>query len=153
MEADEATYNMHIMVRFEIERAFMKGDLAPADLPGVWNETYKRYLDIDVPDDRRGCLQDVHWSSCAIGYFPTYTLGNLYGAQFFEAAMQAIPDLYDQFAQGQFDALRTWLNTNIHAHGMRYRAADLCQHVTGKPLSADPLLRHLEGKLRPLYGI
>ncbi len=153
VEADEATYNMHIMIRFEIERAIMKGDLAVADIPGVWNERYKEYLDLDVPDDRRGCLQDVHWSMTSMGYFPTYTLGNLYCAQFFEKAMQDIPNLMDQFAQGQFGELKSWLNTNIHAHGRRYRAADLCEHVTGKPLSAEPLMRHLEGKLRPIYGI
>jgi carboxypeptidase Taq len=153
VEADEATYNMHIMVRFEIERALMNGDLAIADIPGVWNERYKEYLGIDVPDDRRGCLQDIHWSMLSIGYFPTYTLGNLYCAQFFEKALQEIPDLHEQFARGEFSALKKWLNENIHAHGKRYRAAALCEHVTGKPLSAEPLMRHLEGKLRPLYRV
>lgn len=153
VEADEATYNMHIMIRFEIERAIMKGDLAVADIPGVWNERYKEYLDLDVPDDRRGCLQDVHWSMTSMGYFPTYTLGNLYCAQFFEKALKDIPTLMEQFAQGQFGELKTWLNTNIHAHGQRYRAADLCEHVTGKPLSAEPLMRHLRNKLGPIYGL
>lgn len=153
VEADEATYNMHIMIRFEIERAIMKGDLAVADIPGVWNEKYKEYLGIVVPDDRRGCLQDIHWSMVAMGYFPTYTLGNLYCAQFFEKALEDMPDLMSQFKQGQFGQLKKWLNENIHAHGQRYRAADLCEHVTGKPLSAEPLMRHLEGKLRPIYGL
>ncbi len=153
VEADEATYNMHIMIRFEIERALMKGDLHVADLPSVWNQRYKEYLGIDVPDDARGCLQDIHWSMLSIGYFPTYTLGNLYGAQFFEAAIEAIPDLHQQFERGNFKALRTWLNENIHAHGKRYLAADLCEQVTGKPLSAAPLMRHLEAKLKPLYGV
>lgn len=153
VEADEATYNMHIMVRFEIERAIMRGDIDVADIPAIWNERYKDYLGLDVPNDAKGCLQDIHWSMVAMGYFPTYTLGNLYSAQLFEAALDAIPDLYAQFERGEFTALRTWLNTNVHAHGRRYRAADLCEHVTGKPLSADPLLRHLEGKLRPIYGI
>jgi carboxypeptidase Taq len=152
VEADEASYNLHIMVRFEIERAMMRGDLKPADVPGVWNEKYKEYLGLDVPDDRRGCLQDIHWSGGSIGYFPTYTLGNLYAAQFFEKALQDIPDLYGQFEQGRFDSLREWLNRNIHAHGQRYRAQDLCRHVTGEALSAE-LLRHLDGKLRPLYGV
>jgi carboxypeptidase Taq len=153
VEADEATYNMHIMVRFEMERALMNGQISAADVPGLWNEKYKQYLDLDVPDDRRGCLQDIHWSMCAMGYFPTYTLGNLYCAQFFEKAMEDMPDLHEQFAQGRFEALKLWLNEHIHAHGQRYRAADLCEQVTGKPLSADPLLRHLESKLRPLYGL
>jgi len=153
VEADEATYNMHIMIRFEIERAIIAGDLAVKDIPGVWNKKYKEYLGLTVPDDRRGCLQDVHWSMTAMGYFPTYTLGNLYCAQFFEKALQDIPSLPQQFEKGQFSALKQWLNTNIHAHGRRYRPAELCQRVTGKPLSADPLLRHLEGKLRPIYGV
>lgn len=152
VEADEATYNMHIMIRFEIERMLLNGSLDVADLPDAWNQKYRDYLDVEVPDDQNGCLQDIHWSMGAFGYFPTYTLGNLYCAQFFEAALEAIPDLYEQFARGEFGALKTWLNENIHAHGSRYRAPELCVKVTGKPLSADPLLRHLESKLRPLYG-
>jgi carboxypeptidase Taq len=153
VEADEATYNMHIMVRFEMECALLSGELAVADVPGVWNARYKEYLGIVVPDDRRGCLQDIHWSMASMGYFPTYTLGNLYAAQLFEKALADIPDLYQQFERGEFGALKHWLNTSIHQHGMRFRAAELCQHVTGKPLSADPLMRHLEGKLRPIYGL
>lgn len=153
VEADEATYNMHIMVRFEIERAVLAGDLNVKDIPGVWNRKYKEYLGLTVPDDRRGCLQDVHWSMTSMGYFPTYTLGNLYCAQFFEKTLKDLPDLPRQFEKGEFGALKKWLNTNIHQHGRRYHAADLCKRVTGKPLSADPLLRHLEGKLQPLYGL
>ncbi|MBX2850562.1 MAG: carboxypeptidase M32 [Phycisphaeraceae bacterium] len=153
VEADEATYNLHIMIRFEIERLLMKGELTVDDLPGVWNAKYKEYLQVDVPDDTRGCLQDIHWSMGAIGYFPTYTMGNLYCAQFFEAAKEQLGDLDAMFAEGNFTPLRHWLNENIHAHGQRYRSADLVEHVTGKPLSADPLMRHLEGKLRPLYGV
>lgn len=153
VEADEATYNMHIMVRFELERMLLTGALDVADVPEAWNSRYKEYLGIDVPNAAKGCLQDIHWSSAAMGYFPTYTLGNLYCAQFFEKATEDIDDLHGQFAQGKFEDLRVWLNENIHAHGRRYKPADLCVHVTGKPLSADPLMRHLEGKLRPLYGV
>jgi carboxypeptidase Taq len=153
VEADEATYNMHIMVRFEIERALMKGDMKVADIPGVWNTKYKDYLALTVPDDRRGCLQDIHWSMTSMGYFPTYTLGNLYAAQFFEKVQSEIPDLQQQFERGEFASLRKWLNTNIHAQGQRYRAAELCKVVTGKEISADPLMRHLEGKLKPIYGL
>ena len=153
VEADEATYNMHIMIRFEIERLLMNGDLSVADLPDAWNQRYKDYLGIEVPDNAKGCMQDIHWSMAAIGYFPTYTLGNLYCAQFFEKAMEEHPDLYEQFEKGEFGTLKTWLNENIHRHGQRYRAAELCEHVTGKPLTADPLMRHLEGKLKPLYGL
>lgn len=153
VEADEATYNMHVMIRFELERALLTGDLAVADLPGVWNEKYREYLGVEVPDDRRGCLQDIHWSMGALGYFPTYTLGNLYCAQFFEAACEAIPGLVDGFAEGRFEPLLDWLRVNIHRHGRRYTPAQLCERVTGRPLSADPLMRHLESKFRPLHGL
>ncbi len=153
VEADEATYNMHIMVRFEIERAILSQELEVADIPDAWNQKYKEYLGLIVPNDAKGCLQDIHWSMCSMGYFPTYTLGNLYCAQFFEKAMEDIPDLHQQFERGEFGALKAWLNKNIHAEGRRYRAAELCEHVTGRPLEADPLLRHLDGKLRPLYGV
>ncbi|MEE3002038.1 MAG: carboxypeptidase M32 [Planctomycetota bacterium] len=153
VEADESTYNMHIMIRFELERAIMSGDLDVDDIPEAWNSKYREYLGIEVPDDARGCLQDIHWSMTSMGYFPTYTLGNLYCAQFFEKAMADHPGLHDEFARGEFSTLRGWLRTNIHEHGQRYRAADLCEVVTGAPLTADPLLRHLEGKLRPLYGV
>jgi len=153
VEADEATYNMHIMIRFEMERALMSGDLSVADVPEAWNQKYKDYLGIDVPDNARGCLQDIHWSMTSMGYFPTYTLGNLYSAQFYEAACEANPGMVEAYASGDFSALLTWLRENIHVHGRRYSAADLVEHVTGKPLSAEPLLRHLETKLRSIYGI
>jgi carboxypeptidase Taq len=151
VEADEATYNLHIMVRFELERSLMNGELTADDLPHEWNRRYKEYLGVDVPDDARGCLQDVHWSGGSFGYFPTYTLGNLYAAQIFEKVLEDIPDLYDSFEKGEFSPLKSWLNQNLHAHGSRYTPAELCERITGKPLSSEPLLRHLESKLRPLY--
>ncbi|MFG0284450.1 MAG: carboxypeptidase M32 [Phycisphaerales bacterium JB039] len=153
VEADEATYNLHIMLRFEIERGLFNGQLQPKDVPGAWNETFKKYLGIEVPDDRRGCLQDVHWSFGLMGYFPTYCLGNLYCAQFWETINGAIPDLAGQMARGEFGQLRKWLNENIHACGRQYRAGELCEKLTGKALIAEPLLRHLERKLRPIYGV
>ncbi|MCH2138803.1 MAG: carboxypeptidase M32 [Phycisphaerales bacterium] len=153
VEADEATYNMHIMIRFELERLMLKGELNAADVPEAWNQRYREYLGIDVPDNARGCMQDIHWSMCAMGYFPTYTLGNLYSAQLYEAACDANPDLEDGYAKGEFTALRTWLNDNVHVHGRRYDAATLCEKATGKPLSADPLMRHLGGKLSAIYGL
>ncbi|MDX1565591.1 MAG: hypothetical protein R3236_09310, partial [Phycisphaeraceae bacterium] len=122
-------------------------------VPGAWAEKYKAYLDLDVPDDRRGCLQDIHWSMGAMGYFPTYTLGNLYGAAFFEAASSAIGDLSDQIARGEFDALRHWLTENIHVHGSRFESEPLGRRVTGHGLDAAPLMRHLSGKLEPIYGL
>ncbi|MCH2144958.1 MAG: carboxypeptidase M32 [Phycisphaerales bacterium] len=153
VEADEATYNLHIMIRFELERAIIGGDLAVADIPGEWNRMYKDYLGLDVPEDRVGCLQDVHWSMGAMGYFPTYTLGNLYCAQFFNTACEQIPGLEDGFSRGEFAPLLDWLRENIHRHGRRYSASELCLKVTGRPLSSDPLVDYLENKLRPLYGI
>jgi carboxypeptidase Taq len=153
VEADEATYNMHVMIRFEIERALLAGTMQPRDVPGVWNQKYKDYLGVDVPDDRRGCLQDVHWSFGLVGYFPTYTLGNLYAAQFWDTIKGQIGDLDQQIKRGDFTALKAWLNTNIHVHGRRYRASDLCKMITGKPLSADPFMKYLEGKIGAVYGI
>ncbi len=153
VEADEATYNLHIMLRFALERALISKQLAVKDLPGAWNSMFKEFLGLAVPDDRRGCLQDVHWSFGLVGYFPTYTLGNLYAAQFWEKINSQITDLDAQMARGQFGALKHWLNQNIHAHGRQFQASELCKRITGKPLSADPLMRHLEGKLKPIYGI
>lgn len=153
VEADEATYNLHVMLRFDLERAMLRGDLPVRDVPGAWNERMRQDLGVVVPDDRRGALQDIHWSMGALAYFPTYTLGNVYAAQFWEAIRAAIPDLDAQVARGDFSALLAWLRENVHRHGRRFRAPELCERITGGPLSPEPLLRYLEGKLRPLYGI
>ncbi|HYE20754.1 MAG TPA: carboxypeptidase M32 [Tepidisphaeraceae bacterium] len=152
-ESDEATYNLHILLRFELEKALLTGDLAVADLPAEWNRRMKEYLGVDVPDDRRGVLQDIHWSGGALGYFPTYTLGNLYAAQFFEQARADLGDLDSQFAAGQFAPLLGWLRTHIHSQGKRYTPARLVKQVTGKPLSAEPLLRHLRSRAAEVYGV
>ena len=153
VDSDEATYNLHIMLRFDLERALLAGDLTVADLPGAWNDRIRTDLGLEVPDDRRGVLQDVHWSMGAIGYFPTYTLGNLYAAQFWETIASDLPDLDAQVRAGEFEPLLNWLRENIHVHGMRYRATTLCERVTGRPLSHEPLLRYLQGKLTPLYAL
>lgn len=153
VDSDEATYNLHIMLRFDVERALLSGDLAITDLPGVWNERMRDDLGLAVPDDRRGVLQDIHWSMAAIGYFPTYTLGNLYAAQFWEALRRDVPDLDGQIAGGSFGELLGWLRDRIHRHGRRFPAPQLCERVTGAALGPEPFLRYLEGKLRPLYGL
>ena len=153
VEADEATYNLHVLVRFEVELALIRGDLTVPDLPAAWNDKYRNYLGIDVPDDARGCLQDVHWSCGLFGYFPTYTLGNLIAAQLFEKASEDLDDLDAQIEAGRFEGLRAWLNEHVHRHGSRYPAGELVQRATGSPLGTEPLLRHLSGKLRPLYGL
>lgn len=152
VESDELTYNLHIMLRFDLERAMVAGELAPKDLAGEWNKRIKNDLGLTVPDDRRGCLQDVHWSMGLIGYFPTYTFGNLYSAQFWEAIQRDIPDRDDQMARGEFSNILNWLRTRIHAHGRRYRAGELCEKITGKPLTHDPLMRHLEAKVNAVYA-
>ena len=153
VESDEATYNLHVMLRFGLERAMIAGDLAIKDLPGEWNERFKDMLGVEVPDDARGCLQDVHWSFGLMGYFPTYTLGNLYAAQFFEAIREETPDLDDRIATGDMSAVLDWSREHIHDLGRRYTAAEMCEKATGKALSPEPLLRHLEGKLKPVYGV
>lgn len=151
-ESDEATYNLHIIVRFELEQALLAGNLSVADLPAAWNEKYREYLGIEPPSDADGVLQDVHWSAGLFGYFPTYTLGNLYASQLFVAAGQALGDLDEQFASGEFQPLRDWLRTNIHQHGRRYAAGELAERATGKPLSHEPLITHLRSKYGELYG-
>jgi carboxypeptidase Taq len=151
-EADEATYNLHVLLRFELEQALLNGDLSTKDLPGAWNEKMRQYLTITPPDNARGCLQDIHWAGGAIGYFPTYTLGNLYAAQFFEQARKDLGDLDAQFAKGDFAPLLGWLRKNIHSQGKRYRAGELVKRVTGRPLSSDALMRHLREKAK-LYGV
>jgi carboxypeptidase Taq len=152
-ESDEATYNLHILLRFEMETAMMSGDLSIADVPGAWNEKMKKYLGITPPDDARGCLQDIHWSGGSIGYFATYTLGNLYGAQFEQQAKKDLGDLDAMFAKGEFKPLLDWLRKNIHRHGRRYTAKQLVKRVTGKELTAEPLLNHLKKKAKELYGV
>lgn len=153
VEADEVTYNLHILVRFEIEQAFFSGDLLPKDVPGAWNEKFKNYLGLVPPDDAQGCLQDIHWSMGYIGYFPTYSLGNLYSAQFFDQAKKELGDLDEQFARGEFSNLKQWLNEKIHQHGQRYRAEKLVEVVTGKPLSHRHSMDYLKTKYEQLYKI
>jgi carboxypeptidase Taq len=153
VEADEATYNLHIIVRFELEQALLRQELPATDVPAAWREKYQQYLGVEPPNDADGCLQDIHWSAGLIGYFPTYSLGNLYAAQFFEQADRDLGGLSKQFARGEFQPLKRWLNEKIHHRGQCYSAAELAQLVTGQPLSHGPLMRHLVGKLGPLYGL
>ena len=153
VEADEVTYNLHIMVRFELEQPLIAGELEAADVPGAWNETFSRYLGITPPDDSQGCLQDIHWSGGLVGYFPTYALGNMCAAQFFAAARQSLGDLESMFARGEFEPFKTWLNENIHRLGKQYRADRLVEVVTGELLSHEPLAAQLHAKFGELYGL
>ncbi|MBI3828905.1 MAG: carboxypeptidase M32 [Planctomycetes bacterium] len=153
VESDEATYNLHIILRFEMEQALINGDLKAGDVPGAWNERFRKLLGLKVPDDARGCLQDVHWSGGGIGYFPTYTLGNLYAAQFFHAADRELGGLDEMIAHGDFEPLKKWLNKKIHRQGMRFRSNKLCQEVTGETLSHRFLMDHLNTKFTELYEL
>lgn len=153
VEADEATYNLHILIRFELEQALIEDQLRVADLPGVWNERYRQYLGIEPPNDADGVLQDIHWSAGLIGYFPTYSLGNLYAAQLMVAAQRDLGNFEERFRHGEFAPLLEWLRKNVHQHGCRYRASELVERVAGSPISHEPLIAQLREKLGPLYGL
>lgn len=153
VEADECTYNLHIIVRFEIEVGLIEGTLRVQDVPEVWNATIKRYLGLDVPNNAQGCLQDIHWSHGAFAYFPTYALGNLYAAQLFETIEHDIPSLWNDVETGNFAPLLDWLRDKIHRHGRRKLAPELLHDVTGKALSSAPFLAYLEKKYGALYRV
>ncbi|UCC44710.1 MAG: carboxypeptidase M32 [Candidatus Zixiibacteriota bacterium] len=153
VEADEATYNLHILLRFELERAIMNDDIPLKDVADEWRKRFKKYFGIEVDNDANGCLQDVHWSAGYIGYFPTYTLGNLYAAQFFAKAKEELPGLEEDIAGGYTGRLLDWLREKIHQQGQRYRATKLCEKVTGKPLSHKPLVDYMNRKFGEIYGI
>lgn len=153
VEADECTYNLHIIMRFEIELALIEGHITVRDIPALWNEKSREYLGITPPDDAQGCLQDVHWSHGMFGYFPTYALGNLYSGMWLDAIEKALPALWDQVAAGQFGPLREWLRENIHQHGRRKQAADFARDIAGGALTSEPYLRYLETKYAKLYGL
>jgi carboxypeptidase Taq len=152
VEADEVTYNLHIIIRFELEQGLIAGELTVADLPGAWNEKYRQYLGIDPPNYTLGVLQDIHWSAGLFGYFPTYSLGNLYAAQFYAQAERDLGSLREAFARGEFEPLLAWLREKIHQQGQRYTAARLVERVTGKPLGHADLIGYLADKMEPLYS-
>jgi carboxypeptidase Taq len=153
VEADEVTYNLHIMLRVELELALLRGKLAVADLPGAWNEASRRVLGIEPPDDAHGALQDIHWSSGAFGYFPTYTLGNLAAVQLFEAATAAVPTIPGELERGEFGALLGWLREHVHEPGRKFEPAELVQRATGRSLEAAPYLRYLRAKYADIYAL
>ncbi len=153
VEADEVTYNMHIIIRFEIENDLLEGRLSVDDAPDAWNAKYEQYLGITPPNNRLGILQDVHWSGGAIGYFPTYSLGNLMSVPFFNKAVEAHPDIPAEIARGEFGTLLGWLQENIYRHGRKYMPAELFERVTGEPISAQPYLAYLGQKYGELYDL
>jgi carboxypeptidase Taq len=153
-DADEVTYNLHVMIRFDLELALLEGKLAVRDLPEAWNERYRSDLGITPSSDREGVLQDVHWYTGQIGgMFQGYTLGNLMSAQFYQAALSAHPTIPLQMEHGNFTTLHTWLKDNIYCHGRKFTAAEMIERVTGTPLSTKPLMQYLRQKYGDLYGV
>lgn len=147
------TYNLHIMLRYDVESALFAGRLKASEVPSYWNERFEEYLGIPVPDDARGCLQDIHWAIGVFGYFPTYALGNLYAAQFWAAIKRQVPGLEKSIASGDTGPLLGWLRKNVHRHGKRYPAAELMEKVTGEKLNEGHFTDYLKEKYGPLYGI
>lgn len=141
------------MVRFEMEMAMLEGKLKIKDVPEAWNAKYQDYLGLTPENDAVGCLQDVHWSGGLIGYFPTYTLGNLISVQMFERIKKDIPDLTEQFKRGEFSQLLAWLRKHLHQHGRRYAPTDLIKRATGKALTAKPYIAYLKSKFGDIYGL
>ncbi|MHB8641828.1 MAG: carboxypeptidase M32 [Gaiellaceae bacterium] len=146
IEADEASYNLHIILRFELEQKIMAG-LDLRELPEEWNKAMSEYLGVDVPDDARGVLQDVHWSRGGFGYFPTYSLGNVISVQIWERMQEDVPDVSEQMARGEFRDLREWLREHVHRHGRKFMPAEMLERVVGGPIDAEPYLRYLQAKL------
>lgn len=153
VEADEVTYNLHVLIRFELELALFRDELTVADLPEAWNEKMRDLLGVEVPDHASGVMQDVHWSAGLVGYFPTYTLGNVYAAQLMNAARAELGEVEDLFSQGAFAPLLSWLRDKIHSQGMRRHPRELIASATGEEPSAHHLVDHLRTKYRNLYGL
>jgi carboxypeptidase Taq len=148
IEADEVTYNMHILIRFELEKQLMSEQLRVEDLPEAWREQYRDYLGISPTEDRTGVLQDVHWSAGLIGYFPTYTLGNIYAAQLYAAADRQLGGLASLIERGEFKPLLDWLVERVHRHGQTYLPMELIERATGEPVDSKYLVEHLATKCR-----
>lgn len=151
--ADELTYHFHILIRFEIEKALIEGSISVNELPEYWNGKYKEYLDVDVPSDDQGVLQDIHWSHGSFGYFPTYSLGSFYAAQFYAKALQDVEGLEKEIETGNMKPLLEWLRNNIHCHGRLYTAEELCENVTGEKLNFNYFMEYATQKYSELYGL
>jgi carboxypeptidase Taq len=153
VEADEATYNLHIMLRLELEIALIEGQLQVKDLPEAWNNAMQDYLGITPANDAQGVLQDIHWSSGLFGYFPTYALGNLVGAQLWEKLITDIPDMLDQIQQGEFESLTAWMKDRIHRHGAKFEPQELVHRITGSKIDPDAYMRYLTNKYSDVYEL
>jgi carboxypeptidase Taq len=153
IESDEATYNMHIILRFELEQEILDGEVSIEDAREAWNARMKEYLGVAVPDDAHGILQDMHWSAGHIGYFATYSLGNIVSLQLWERIRAEIPDLDEQIEAAEFGVLREWLRENVHRHGRKFRSKELLQRVVGSSIDSGPYLNYLRAKLGEIYGL
>ena len=153
VEADELTYNLHIMLRYEIEKALISGEIEAKDLPVIWNQKMQDYLGVTPSTDTEGVLQDVHWSFGGIGYFPSYSLGNLYAAQILRTIQKDMPDFYNHIENGRFDLIQEWLKENVHQYGKLYTPNELIVKVTGEELNAEYLVEYLEKKYSEVYGL
>ena len=153
VEADEATYNLHIMIRYEIEKRLISGELEVDDLPDAWDDMYEEFLGVRAPSRALGVLQDIHWSMGAFGYFPTYTLGNLYAAQLLAAARKDMPDHDENMRRGEFSPLLAWMRGHIHQRGSILEPADLVEKASGSPPSPDAFVDYLHDKVKRLYGV
>jgi carboxypeptidase Taq len=152
VEADETTYALHIILRFEIEQDLINGNLAVADLPEAWNSKMRDYLGVEVPNDTQGVLQDIHWADGYLGYFPTYALGSVISAQIWQRVKTELPDIEQSFAKGEFLGLREWLRENLHQHGRKFTAKETVELVAGGPLDPEPFIVYVTGKIDELYG-
>lgn len=151
--ADELTYHFHVMIRFEIEKALFEGKLKVSELPAYWNAKYKEYLGIDVPSDTKGVLQDIHWSHGSFGYFPTYSIGSFYAAQFFDQAKKEISGLENQIEHGELKPLLNWLREKIHRYGKFYTATELCEKITGEKLNFSHFMNYAREKYKAIYKL
>ena len=152
IEADEVTYGLHIIIRFEIERDLFAGKVTVPELPQVWNEKYREYLGVEVEHDSEGVMQDTHWAGGSFGYFPSYALGNIYGGQLLAAMERDLPGWRSRIAAGSFAEVKRWLVDHVHRYGNLYDPADLIKRVTGEGITIEPFLRYLDEKYSALYG-
>lgn len=152
-ESDEIHYHFHVLIRYELEKALLEGSIEVEELDQIWNKKYKDYLGVDVPDANRGILQDIHWSFGLVGYFPTYSLGSFYAAQFFNQAKKEIPDLSDKIEKGENQDLLQWLREKIHVHGQYYTANELCEKITGESLNFNYFMDYAKQKYGAIYGL
>jgi carboxypeptidase Taq len=150
VDADETSYGLHVMLRFELEHDLISGRLAVRDLPEAWNTRFRELLGLEVPSDRLGVLQDSHWAVNLFGYFPTYLLGSVLSVQIWEKASEAIPDVEEQIERGEFSELYGWLRENLYAHGAKFTPAETIRRVVGGPIDPGPYLSYLRGKLSAL---